>query len=214
MNILEHLEKCSLFSGMSENELESIIDSFDILPLSLGKDQVMEAERGLYIICSGKIRVCKKEGGKEIFFKYLVSGDSFGYAKLFSGADYIQHSLFFIRERTNMIFISENTIRELIMAHPVFAINIISLLTDKVRFLNKKIDSFTAPTTESRLFKYLSYSPCDEDGRVLLEESMSELAKKLDMGRASLYRAFDSLEKSGYVLRKGDEIYLLRKKFH
>jgi hypothetical protein len=41
---------------------------------------------------------------------------------------------------------------------------------------------------------------------------MAELARKLDMGRASLYRAFDSLEVSGEVKKINGVIYMLKKR--
>ncbi len=211
MTLLEYLKDCSLFADINEGELNSIIEEKEIFQIEWKKNDCMEADRGLYIICSGKIRVCKKEDGRELFLKYLVPGDSFGYTKLFSSGDYRQQILLFAKEKTKTLFISEQTVRELIETHPQLAINIISILTDKIRFLNRKIDSFTSPTTESRLLKYLLSCTDDGDGQVVLEESMAELARKLDMGRASLYRAFDSLEKNGDISRKNDEIYILRK---
>lgn len=211
MSLLEHLKDCSLFSDINESDLNTIIETKEISTTEWKKNDCMEAGRGLYIICSGKIRVCKNENGRELFLKYLVPGDSFGYTKLFSSGDYRQQILLFAKEKTKALFISEQTVRELIESHPQLAINIISVLTDKIRFLNRKIDSFTSPTTESRLLKYLISCTDDGVGHVVLEESMAELARKLDMGRASLYRAFDSLEKNGDISRQNDEIYILRK---
>lgn len=205
---MEQLKNCSLFSDMDENDLKSIIDTKAISTIEWRKNDCMAADRGIYITCSGKIRVCKKEDGKELFLKYLVSGDSFGYTKLFSGDDYKQVTVLFAKEKTVTLFISEQTVKELIESYPQLAINIISVLTDKIRFLNRKIDSFTSPTTESRLLKYLISCVVEEDGRVVMEESMAELARKLDMGRASLYRAFESLEKNGDISRENGEIYI------
>ena len=36
-------------------------------------------------------------------------------------------------------------------------------------------------------------------------EPITEIAKKLNIGRSSLYRALDSLEKDGYIFKNGDE---------
>ena len=210
---IEQLKTCPLFSGISQEELEYITDkSKGACEETWYKNHSMIAQRGIYVIRSGRIRVCKKEGDKEIFLTYLISGDSFGYTNLFSNAQYKQVTLLFAKEKTETLFIPEERVMEVIYKIPKFAINIIAIQSEKVRFLNKKIDSFTSPTAESRLMKYLSSCGTEEDGKVIIGESMAELARRLDMGRASLYRSFESLEKNGDILKKDGHIYILRNK--
>lgn len=201
-----------IFSGMDDGEIDDILSMDGVDNISLPAKSSLDAESGIYLISYGRIRVCKKENGKEIFLKYLLPGDSFGYSGLFRKHTGENPCLLYAKESTGTVFIPEDVLVEIIKKFPSAAVNIIALLADKIRFLNKKIDSFTSPTTESRLLKYLQSCPVEEDGKVILYDNMAELARKLDMGRASLYRAFDSLEVSGDVKKINGVIYMLKKR--
>lgn len=209
--LINELKECSLFDDINQQEIESILKNEPSIKKELWqKNHCVKAKQGLYIICSGKIRVCKNEDGKEIFLKYLLPGDSFGYTTLFLKEYYEQVTLLFAKEKTEAIFIPEQTIESLIPSTPKLAVNIITVQSDKIRFLNKKIDSFTSPTTESRLLKYLSSCHTEKNGQIIIPESMAELARKLDMGRASLYRAFDSLEKNREIKKVNGKYYIAK----
>ena len=86
--------------------------------------------------------------------------------------------------------------------------NYIGFLSDRIRFLNRKIKFFTSGTAERRLALYLDSFPEDS---FKIDESMSAVADMLDIGRASLYRAFDRLTEDGFIRRERDEITLLNR---
>ncbi|MDD4773595.1 MAG: helix-turn-helix domain-containing protein, partial [Eubacteriales bacterium] len=79
---------------------------------------------------------------------------------------------------------------------------------DRIRFLNDKIASFTSGTAESRLARYIE-NLREEDGCVILPTGLRQLADSLDISRASLYRAFDTLESLGCIKRDGRKIAIL-----
>ncbi len=85
--------------------------------------------------------------------------------------------------------------------------NYIGFLSDRIRFLNRRIASFTAGDAEHRVLTYLQQH-ADQNGLVTLPHSMSELSKMLDMGRTSLYRALDTLVTEGRVRWEDKLIYI------
>ena len=82
-------------------------------------------------------------------------------------------------------------------------------MSQKIVYLNKKIATFTASNAESKLALYLTeYSVKDEFS---LSVSMSELAKTLGVGRASLYRSLDKLVDSKLIERNGSDIRIINR---
>ena len=91
--------------------------------------------------------------------------------------------------------------KQQVRTDPEFAENYIRLLSEKVRFLNRRIADFTASDTERKLAGYLAACPADDRG--IIRPNRSALARTLDIGRASLYRALDCFESKG-LIRKAD----------
>ena len=73
-----------------------------------------------------------------------------------------------------------------------------------MRFLNQRIENFTAGEAHDILEDYL-LSLCDGEGKLPAPKNMSLLAKTLNMGRTSLYRAAEALENAGKLTRSGNE---------
>ena len=86
--------------------------------------------------------------------------------------------------------------------------NYIEFLSDRIRFLNKKIRFFTSGSAERRLALYLDSF---NEEKIELEAGMSAIADMLDIGRASLYRAFDKLTEDGFILRDKDTVTLINR---
>ncbi|MBQ3866788.1 MAG: Crp/Fnr family transcriptional regulator [Clostridia bacterium] len=85
--------------------------------------------------------------------------------------------------------------------------NLFSFLSDRIRFLNRKVATFSAPSARRKLAMFLLER--ERDGVFRAGRSLTELASVLDLGRASLYRAMNDLEKQGAIRRRGREIEIL-----
>ena len=94
---------------------------------------------------------------------------------------------------------------ELIESEPGAAIGFAAYLSARIRFLTRRIEALTAGDSASKLLSYLLER--EQDGKVDIQ-SCAELARRLDVGRASLYRALDSLETSGDIRREGKKIFI------
>ena len=85
----------------------------------------------------------------------------------------------------------------------MFLYHYLDFLSGRIRFLNRKIGYLTAGSAERRLALYLASFQKQE---LVLKDSISSLSELLDIGRASLYRAFDALEEQGLIRREGRSI--------
>ncbi len=91
------------------------------------------------------------------------------------------------------------------------ALNYIRFLTGRVRFLNDKIQGLVSGSAEAALRQYLlqNTEAYGDKHIVRLPGSISALAETLNIGRASLYRAFESLERAGIIKKTGKEIEII-----
>ena len=132
----------------------------------------------------------------------------FGAAALFGGGGkYV--STVAAELPSEIIFLTEKRLTELFKAYPNIAVNYITFLSDKIRFLNEKISVITCQSAEDTVFQYL-LSAKNKDGYAMLPQSMTLLAKMLGLGRASLYRSLDRLEQNGYIKRENNEIKVIK----
>ena len=78
-------------------------------------------------------------------------------------------------------------------------------LSRKIIYLNKKLATLTAGSAEKKLAAYISEHQIDG---VFTATSLSELANILQMGRASLYRAIDSMTENGIIKKSGKQFII------
>ena len=156
----------------------------------------------LGIVLSGQLRAVKAApDGSSILMNTFLRGGIFGAAGLFTQADQYVSEIIAVR-RSKVLFLPEELLRTFFRVKPLAAENYIAFLSGRIRFLNTRIDHFTGGTAKGRLVSFLLSLPLRAPGdRVELPCSMTRLADALDIGRASLYRAFDALQEEGAVRR-------------
>ena len=203
------LRECKLFNGVGDDFIELTLKLSD--KQELEKKQILSEGRGIYIVASGKLGIYHSENGKNVLFNTLGTSEAFGYAGLFSDSGESACTQIKAEKNTKLLFIQEERVKELITAEPIISLAIIKELTGKIRFLNKKLDSFTSCDLKHRLMKYFASLRYDESGRARLPVSMSALAGRLGVGRASLYRLMAELTREGVIERQGNEIILKKR---
>ncbi|WP_294547800.1 Crp/Fnr family transcriptional regulator [uncultured Pseudoflavonifractor sp.] len=158
--------------------------------------------RSLGAVLSGKVEVRKGE----LIVSVLEPGDLFGAAALFNDrTDYAAQLT--ARSPCRLLLLPQELVEELMAASPALARQYIRYLSGRIRFLEQKIDSLIAGTAEERLTRFLRTKV--RDGVIPLDCSLTGLAGRLNVSRASLYRALDSLEHRGAIRREGKAIRVL-----
>lgn len=157
--------------------------------------------KALGVIIEGTLVSHKSIAGGTLALRNLECGDIFGLAALFGEAHgYV--STVYAKSRATVVFFSEDFLKKLFNKYPEYAIAYIRLLSQKIRYLNTKIDNFATPNAYSKLALYLY----EHQG---YEGSMSSLADILGMSRMTLYRNLDLLVEEGTILKNGKKITLI-----
>lgn len=143
-----------------------------------------------------------------VIMKRFGPGMCFGAAAVFGEADsYV--STVAADSELEVRFITEKDLTALFNKYPLTAINYITFLSDRIRFLNNKLSVLSCLSTEDTVLAYLN-SVSDGDGCASIPVNMTLLSKMLGVGRASLYRSLDSLEKSGHIKRENNRIKVIK----
>jgi len=119
-----------------------------------------------------------------------LSGSSFGITAILSEEAF--PTVIYAKKRSSVAFITRDELLTLIDKFPAVALNIIKFQNDRIAFLNKKIETFSAGSVEERLACYL-IGECQKNNSEIFCFNRKKSAEILGVGRASLYRALDSL---------------------
>ena len=164
-------------------------------------------DQALGLVLSGKVEASQHMAERELTLRLLGPGNVFGVAALF-----VEQSNYPVRltalVRTRVLFFEESLLRALMGQCPAVAENYIAFLAERVHFLNRRIQSLIAGSAENLLAGFLISGT---QGRevLTLDTSLSTLARRLGISRASLYRAFDALERRGLIEKSGKTITIL-----
>ena len=144
--------------------------------------------------------------------RFLDEHSFFGVVGLFSNDDiYVSD----IEAKSNMevIFFKEDLIKRCIEKYPVFSYNLVSFLIDRISFLNKRINVISNSSNIDKLSCFIHIELERYGDHFSIEDSYAKLAERLNMSRASLYRAFDELEDRKIIKKEEKNIIVKDKDF-
>lgn len=199
-----------LLNGLEKTEKVEIISNFS-QPVLFKKGDIVYSNQqfsnAIGYILKG-VAVAKADNQNETHLKTFEKGMSFGAAAVFGNGE---HYISTITAKTNLevLFVTENELLALFEKYPQTAVNYITFLSEKIRFLNKKLNVVSCIGTENTVYKYLT-SLADQNGIVQNLKNMSLVSKTLGISRASLYRALNDLKQSGYIIKENNYIKVIK----
>lgn len=210
------LQKLFLFTGIDFpllNKTYHILDKAilreyvpDEILLSRQQDPI-----GLGVLLDGSAQILSGDEKRPALLRTLCAGDTFGAASLFSGERNYRTCVRAITQCC-VLYLPADLIQEICYHEPMAAQNYISFLSERISFLNRKITAYTAGSAQEKLILYLLHLPLGADGSWELDTSYGGLSEQLGVGRASLYRAMDSLCEAGLIIRKKKKVTPLQLK--
>ena len=199
---------CFLFDGLSDLEIQNVCKNFGVIKhYNKGYQLYQNGSLGIIIDGNATIRRCN-DIGDSITIRTITSGDVFGAASVFGSWQDGMSSVMAITN-CNILYISEEDFCKVLERHPQISLNYIRYLSDRIRFLNRKLDAFAAKSTEERLYEFL-LSQSSPSAEVTLGFGMSELARRLNVGRTSIYRDIESLQSKKLISRNGHNFKILK----
>lgn len=195
------LTETFLFRGMTANDAEALIQRVtpEVVEFEKGEEIYSPAqyEKKMGFVLSGECSVLQRHASADVSLKPILPSDTFGILTIFlDEQDYPTYIK--AKKKTQILFLSAADIHRLIELSPTVALNIITFLSERVAFLNKKIDTYSSGSVEEKLASYL-ISRCRDLGKTEFPFNKAEVAQSLGVGRASLYRALNSMCSDGIV---------------
>ncbi len=194
------LETCPLFADCGVETLHCALADEGCTMVEFAAGQTLyqphRFSRSLGILLSGSVRVTRDA----LVISMLSPGEMFGAAALFNDRpDYA--TTLTAAAPCRVVLLTQDLISRLMDKDPRVRDNYIRYLSGRIRFLTGKVQSLAATGVDGKLARFLlgHLSP-DEP---VLNGSSADLARRLGISRASLYRAFEALENRGLIAREG-----------
>ena len=200
---------------MDEKKLLSALEngSFSCLSYEAGEAicSPSDSERKMVIFLSGEAEIYTADEGRSMLLRTLAPGGIVGVANLFSDEDFVSRVI--ATRRCETLEISPEGFGKILESDKRAMYNYLAFLSEKIRYLNRKIVTLTAGSAERRLAYFLDTS-IPENAADLPEITvpMNSLCEMLNLGRASLYRAADKLNEEGFIERDGKTIKVINRK--
>ncbi len=193
-----------VFRALTTEECDALMQDNAVIRVKYPADTAVASDH-VFCVLKGSLKVFSKNNSTQSYLRELNAGDVFGVAAIFAE----QPEISVIRTETDvtLLQIPKETILSMVQKSPDFMKAYLAFLSNRIAFLNTKISCVTAGSAERKLAEWLYNAATSDEFR--LPVSMSDLAKLLDLGRASLYRAFDELEAKGCIAKKGNVIQIL-----
>jgi len=198
---LDALTRCPLLQKVTPEEIQPLLDHPETNLLAFHSDEVVYSPHHfrhcLGILLSGQLTVTKGE----LSVSTLQPGDLFGAAALYSDDPEFVTTIT-AKRPGRCLLLSQQRVDQLLAQDPRIRETYLRYLTGRIRFLSGRLQSLAQTGVEGKLARYLLANA--QEGQLTC--SATDLAKRLGIGRASLYRAFESLEQSGLITRQGKTI--------
>ncbi len=206
---LQIFQKNRILSAASEKNIQKYFSAGSIeFCAYVGGELIyspLSEKRRVGILLSGSANVLPVGGEDNAMLKILCPEEMFGVANLYS-PELDFPSVITARTACRVLFIDGEAFSLLIENDKSALRAYLSFLNNKIGYLNKKISTLTAPTAEKKLALFLAENECG--GALQGNISMSAVADMLGVGRASLYRALDSLAAEGLIIKDGKKILI------
>jgi CRP/FNR family transcriptional regulator len=201
-----------LFQGLAEDQLKEIADISIEKRFDKGRLIFNEEDdgNGFYLISEGQVKVFKlSSDGKEQILHIFGPGDPFGEVPVFSGQKFPANAAAI--EKVSLLFFPRKTFIELISSRPNLALNMLAVLSKRLRQFATQVENLSLKEVPSRLAHYLIYLIEDQGNSdiVMLGISKGQLASLLGTIPETLSRIFARMNNQGIIEVKDRSIRIL-----
>jgi len=207
MRIHQIIQKCHLFSGVTENDLKLLTTVCRLRDCQRGEILFEQGEKavGFYIIDTGKVKIYKlSPEGKERILHIVQPGNTFAEAAIFGDGCYPAFAE--TLEPAKLLFFPKNEFLELLNLHSQIAINMIGGLAKFLRQFTTQIEDLTFRDVPARLARFLTELGGDRKAVVTLPVSKSQLASNLGTVSETLSRTLRKLADDEIISVRGKQI--------
>lgn len=209
---LDVIAAIPIFNGLPDDQIAAIKQI--AVEKKIGKGEILFSEgdegHGFYVIAEGRLKVFKvSPEGKEQILHILGPGQPFGEVSVFAGQRFPANSQ--ALENSRVFFLPRAAIVNLIAANPSLALNMLAVMSKKLRQFAVQIENLSLKEMPARLASYLIYTAEQQgvDDVVTLKISKGQLASILGTIPETLSRIFARLSGQNLIRVEGKKITLL-----
>ena len=212
--LLNILAATPLFSGMTDEQLHQISRIAQDKKYKRGEAVFWEGEpaNGFYVVVQGQVKIYKSSvEGKEQILHIYGPGNPFGEVPVFSGGRFPANAT--ALEKSRLLFFARKDFIDLITAHPNLALNMLAVLSMRLRQFTVQVENLSLKEVPARLASYLIFL-ADEQAcpdKVTLPVSKGQLASLLGTIPETLSRIFSKMTSQGFINVNGAEITITDK---
>lgn len=210
MNIRLVLKQCPMFAGVTDADLESLLQVARSRDYERGELLFSEGDpaTGFYVLAAGKVKIYKlSPDGKERILHIVHPVATFAEAAIFGDGRYPAYAE--PLEKTHLVFFPKREFLDLLQAQGRIAINMIGGLSRFLRQFATQVEQLTFKDVPARLAGYLLDLAGPDQQRVVLPISKSQLASNLGTVSETLSRTLRKLADDDLIRVQGKTIDLL-----
>ena len=203
------IARTQLFSDLSADQQEQIKTIIQERGFDKGETIFWEGEEGIgfYIVAQGMVKIYKVSSeGKEQILHIYGPGQPFGEVPVFAGRNFPANAQ--AVEKSRLLFLPRRAFIELISRQPSLALNMLAVLSMRLRQFTVQIENLSLKEVPGRLASYLIYLSDEQQSprEVTLPISKGQLASLLGTIPETLSRIFSKMTTQGLISVQGATI--------
>jgi len=212
MNVIDHIVTIPLFEGLQTKQHEALATIARKRPYKKGQTIFSEGDEGtgFYAIISGRVKIFKlSPDGKEQILHMMGPGEIFGEVPVFTGQGYPAYAE--AHAQSVLLYFPRNAFIELIQQDPSLSLNMLAVLSWRLRKFTALIEDLSLKEVPGRLAAYLLYLSKNSHGKdeFSLDISKGQLASLLGTIPETLSRILGKMSRQGLIQSTGSRMRIL-----
>jgi CRP/FNR family transcriptional regulator, dissimilatory nitrate respiration regulator len=212
LNIREAIGSSALFNGLPPEQIDRIVRIVVKKHFNRGETIFFEGDNGtgFYMVDNGKVKIYKMSfSGKEQILHIFGPGEPFGEVPVFHGKPFPATAEALMK--SSLFFFPREKFIQLIHETPSIALNMLAVLSLRLRRFTSQIESLSLKEVPARLAGYLMYLSEEQENTdvIELEISKGQLASLLGTIPETLSRIFAKMSEEGLIAVDGRTIRIL-----
>jgi len=206
------IARISLFEGLPAQQLQELAGIARTRTYKKGEPVFFEGEEGagFFVVVAGRVKVFKTSPeGKEQILHLFETGECFGEVAVFTGQGYPANAQ--AESKSSLLYFPRAGFVELIRKEPSLALNMLAVLSMRLRRFAGLIEGLSLKEVPGRLAAYLLYlSEKEKDACDLkLDISKGQLASLLGTIPETLSRILNKLNRLDLIQSDGSKITIV-----
>lgn len=209
--IRKTITKAPLFEGLPNEQIEAVCRIVVRERYTKGDTVFADGDkgRGFYIVETGSVKIYKLSfDGKEQILHIFGPGEPFGEVPVFTGKPFPANAMAI--KNSDLLFLPRKDVIELISKDPSLALNMLAVLSMRLRQFTVQIESLSLKEVPGRLAAHLIWLAGDKDDptKVSLDISKGQLASLLGTIPETLSRILSKMVARNLIEVQGKDILI------